>query len=75
LRFCCDIAPGTAVEDGAAAPAGAALELPLMPFGMELVVGVVRGPFGPVLALRGAAFGVDISDYAHPCKNTSSAFP
>jgi hypothetical protein len=59
------MAPGPVVEDGAAPPDGAALEPPLMPFGIELAVGIVRGPFGPVLALRGAALGVDILGCAH----------
>jgi hypothetical protein len=39
---------------------GAAPDPPPTPLTRGAAVGVVRGPFGPVLALRGAGLGADI---------------
>ena len=50
-------APPVALAAGAE---GAFTDPPVMPLTRGAEVGVARGPFGPVLALRGAGLGADI---------------
>ena len=50
-------APGAALAAGAG---GAFPDPPVMPLTRGAEVGVTKGPFGPVLALRGAGLGADM---------------